>query len=96
MKLIDDGKHHTTNVRIENFDHAVKVDTVWWHKEITTFDHLFKRSEIASIITLDTGCAHLHFEITPTEARTLAAALLKQADEVEAAIAITTKTEEPA
>lgn len=78
---INNGEHTTRKHRLQQrYDNpSVVVDTTWWDRE----SHGTR--EIVSIITVDTGCAHLQIDISPTEARALAESLQQQADEVEAA-----------
>jgi hypothetical protein len=51
----------------------------WWQK-----DYPNGSSKISSIITINTGCANLHIDISAAEARALAASLIAHANDVEA------------
>ncbi|MFA6204417.1 MAG: hypothetical protein WC710_14660 [Gallionella sp.] len=76
-----DGQHTRRNHRIYqgSITDSVQVCISWWQK-----DYPNGAPKIASIITIDTGCAHLHICISPAEARALAASLIAHADEVDA------------
>lgn len=78
-----DGPHTTRTTIIRHANNAgnVTVDATWWRRTPREYAH----EEIVSIITLDTGTAHLQITLSPSEARDLAANLKLHADEVEAA-----------
>jgi len=76
-----DGQHTRRNHRIYqgSITDSVQVCTSWWQK-----DYPNGSSKISSIITINTGCANLHIDISAAEARALAASLIAHANDVEA------------
>lgn len=79
----NDGRHtvkkHALHQGRGHEDVAVRLS--WWRHQTQVCSYPF----IATIITVSTGCADVQIDISPTEARDLAANLLKHADEVESA-----------
>lgn len=77
---LTNGKHTT---RYNHLDQGadyprVTMHTAWWQRNGEHGPH-----DIVSIISIAQGCANMHIDINPTEARALAASLIAHADEVE-------------
>jgi hypothetical protein len=77
---IKNGQHTRRDHRLDQgrLLNNVHVCVTWWRRDLEngTFD-------APSIITITSGCANMHIDISPAEARALAASLTLQADEVE-------------
>jgi hypothetical protein len=79
---IENGKHTTRehSLHQRNGDDSVKFRATWWRH-----DRADRSPDISSIITIETGRANLHIDISPAEARSLAASLIAHAVDVETA-----------
>jgi hypothetical protein len=78
---LKNGPHTNRTHRLDQGPEQAKLDlrAVWWQRDSEAGPH-----DCVSVIVIQQGCATMQFDISPDEARSLAASLIKHADEVTA------------